>query len=85
MSLLLSAMTRAGAKRARIGARVFGGASVLLAREGAESVPERNVAFIHRFLREEAIAAWTFDVGGRLPRRVTFESWSGRATCELIA
>jgi chemotaxis protein CheD len=84
MEALLEAMERAGAKRSRLVARVFGGAHVIDGREGDESVPSRNIAFVHRYLSAMRTQVRSFEVGGYAPRRVTFESWTGHAMSELL-
>jgi chemotaxis protein CheD len=85
MARLLDAMERAGASRSRLVTRVFGGAWVLAAaREGTDDVPTRNIAFVHRYLSELGVQVRSFDVGGNNPRRVTFETWTGRAAVEVL-
>ena len=85
MPLLLAAVERAGGDRARLVASVFGGGHVLDARESAASVPSRNIAFVHRFLSTAGLRVQSFEVGGYLPRRVTFETWSGLASFEFLS
>lgn len=85
MELLIGAVQRAGGQRDRLVAKVFGGGHVLATEQRSDSVPERNIAFIQAFLRDEALPIAALDVGGLLPRTVKFETWSGRAFCKRLA
>lgn len=79
MDLLIGAIQKLGGRRDRIQAKVFGGAHVLAMKESATGVPQRNIAFIEEFMREEGIPIVARDLGGYLPRRVMFQTHSGRA------
>lgn len=85
METLLAAMDREGARRSRLVARVFGGAHVIESRESDESVPSRNIAFVHRYLTAMRTQVRSFEVGGYAARRITFETWTGHAMTELLA
>lgn len=84
MELLLRAMERAGASRDRLIGGVFGGGHVIDAREHDGSVPARNIAFIRRYCAQNHLRVRSFVVGGRAARQVTFETWSGEASCEEL-
>ena len=78
MEILINALLRRGARRARLEAKVFGGASFL----GATSAPaigERNAAFVRRFLTREGIPILREDLGGDRPRRLNYQPATGRA------
>lgn len=84
MGLLLAAMERAGAARSRFVAAVFGGGHVIDAREHEGSVPARNIAFIHQYLEAARMRVRLFEVGGYAPRQVSFETWTGQTSIELL-
>jgi chemotaxis receptor (MCP) glutamine deamidase CheD len=84
MDLLIGEMLKAGADRGRLRAKVFGGAHVLDIAEGEDSVPAQNIAFARDFLRRDGFKVVGDDVGGYLPRRVHFQSDSGRAFVQRI-
>jgi chemotaxis protein CheD len=85
MELLVGAIQQAGGARQRLVAKVFGGGHVIDTEEREDSVPQRNIAFIQRFLVEERIHVAALDVGGMLPRTVKFETWTGKAFCKRLA
>lgn len=76
MELLINAILAKGGVRARLEARLFGGANVIA---GLSDVGAANAAFATRFLADEGIALVGGDVGGMAPRRVQFWPVSGRA------
>lgn len=78
MEVLINALLRRGARRARLEAKAFGGAS-FLSPTGAPAVGERNAAFVRRFLTREGIPILREDLGGDRPRRVNYQPATGRA------
>jgi chemotaxis protein CheD len=84
MELLMGAMQRAGAQRARVVAKLFGGGHVLGTDPSELSVAARNVSFIERYVVEERIPVVAQDLGGFLPRRVHFYTESGRAMVKRL-
>lgn len=79
MELLIGDLQKAGVLRSRVVAKVFGGGHVLGTETRDDSVPNRNIAFIQEYMRDEGFKVVSTDVGGMLPRVVKFETWSGRA------
>ncbi len=84
MDTLIGAMTKLGGDRRRFVAKVFGGAHVLDIETSAATVPQQNIAFIRRFLEEEAITTVAEDLGGFHPRHVRFFTASGRAFMKSV-
>jgi chemotaxis protein CheD len=84
MELLISELMKLGARRSRLRAKVFGGGHVLKIRESASGVPQRNIEFVRRFLETEQIAIERQDVGGYQPRRVLFQTDTGRAFLKYL-
>lgn len=78
MDLLIGAIQRAGGERHRLQAKVFGGGHVLRIAVNGNSVPERNIAFIEAFLKAEGITVLSRDLGGYLPRRIHFQTDTGK-------
>ncbi len=76
MEILINGLLRQGALRARLQAKLFGGASVIA---GLSDVGAGNVAFAEKFLADEGIALAGGDVRGTRARRVQFWPVSGRA------
>ena len=76
MELLINGILAKGGVRARLEAKLFGGANVIA---GLSDVGSSNAAFAARFLADEGIALVGGDVGGVFPRRVQFWPASGRA------
>lgn len=81
MELLINAVLAQGGQRARLEAKLFGGANVIA---GLSDVGEANVAFAIRFLTDEGIALAGGDVGGVIPRRVQYWPVSGRVRCRAL-
>jgi len=77
MEILITRLMKMGADRRRLKAKVFGGGHVLQTLESADSVPQKNIEFIRRFMVTEKIPVVHEDVGGRRTRRVLFLPHSG--------
>jgi chemotaxis protein CheD len=85
MEVLLAQVLRAGARRERLRARVYGGACVLDAFcLSGTHLGELNVRVALAFLDEEAIPVLARDTGGRRGRRVVFRTADGTAAATEI-
>ncbi|MGE5240175.1 MAG: chemotaxis protein CheD [Bacteroidota bacterium] len=84
MELLISDIMKVGGKRRRFQAKIFGGGHVLKIRESLDGVPQRNIDFVRRFLEAEQIPVVKEDVGGYQPRRVLFNTNSGRVFLKYL-
>ena len=83
MRALLDGALAAGARRARLEAKVFGGASVIAAfRERHLGAENASVAL--RFLEEERIPVSKLDVGGSRGRKLLFHADEGSAWVKLL-
>jgi chemotaxis protein CheD len=71
MQVLLSEVVRAGARRERLEAKVFGGGAVL-ANMTLLNIGDRNADFVLRYLLAEGICLAAQDLRGKLPRRINF-------------
>lgn len=76
MELLINDLFKAGASRARLQAKLFGGAWL---REGLTNIGEENAAFAERFLHDENIPITGGSLRGDRGRRLQFWPMSGRA------
>lgn len=79
MELLISNLMKLGADRRRFQAKIFGGGHVLKIRESLDGVPQRNIDFVRRFLEVEQIPVIREDLGGYQPRRILFQTHTGKA------
>lgn len=78
MEELLAAVTRLGAARGRLRAKVFGGAAVLGMRpEGRRTLGEENVRVALEALLERGVTILDGDVGGTLGRKLVFHTDDG--------
>lgn len=84
MELLISDLMKLGADRRRFQAKVFGGGHVLNIRENLDGVPQRNIEFVRRFLETEHIPVVREDLGGFQPRRVLFETHTGKVFLKYL-
>ena len=83
MQVLLSEVIRAGARRERLEAKVFGGGAVL-ASMTLLNIGERNADFVLRYLLAERIRIAAQDLRGKLPRRINFFPISGRVAVRKL-
>lgn len=81
MERLINALVKTGADKARLEAKVFGGAAVVA---GLSDIGARNVAFARGYLEAEAIPCIGSSTGGQQARQVRFWPESGRARMRLV-
>ncbi|SIS89546.1 chemotaxis protein CheD [Phaeovulum vinaykumarii] len=81
MELLINALTKQGARRDRLKAKIFGGARMI---EGLSDVGAKNAVFVRDFLRREGIVCVGESLGGTSARRVEFWPETGRARQRLL-
>lgn len=81
MELLINGLLQRGASRARLEAKLFGGARVV---QGLSDIGRQNSAFAERFLQEEGIRCTGQSLGGDQPRRVRFWPTTGRVSQLLL-
>jgi len=81
MELLINDMIKRGADRARLTAKVFGGARMIA---GLSDVGAKNAQFVLDFLRREGIPCTAQSLGGTQARRVQFWPDDGRARQKLV-
>ena len=83
MEMLLNELFKAGARRERLEAKVFGGGAVL-ANMTLLNIGERNADFVLRYLQMEQVRVAAQDLRGRLPRRINYFPATGRVTMRLL-
>ena len=83
MDVLLREMLRAGAKRERLQAKVFGGGAVLPTMTTL-NIGDRNADFVVQYLREQGIAIAAQDLRGPHARRVCFLPSTGKAVVRKL-
>jgi chemotaxis protein CheD len=83
MEVLINGLLKAGARRERLEAKVFGGGAVL-ANMTLLNIGERNADFVLRYLQIEQIRIAAQDLKGPHPRRVNYFPASGRATVRKL-
>lgn len=81
MELLINTLTRSGAQRNRLRAKVFGGAEMY---RGLTDAGTRNVKFVLSYLEREGIPCDAQSLGGSQARRIEFTPASGRARQKLV-
>jgi chemotaxis protein CheD len=81
---LVDAVVRAGASRAGLVAKVFGGACVLGSIRHARRLGEENAALALHLLEEARIPVLDRDVGGERGRKLIFVSDEGTAWVKLL-
>lgn len=82
MEILINSLLRAGARRDRLEAKLFGGASMF---DRLRNIGAENAAFAKRFLLAEGITVIGGDTGGTQARRVRYRPASGKAMQRLLA
>lgn len=78
MEILINQLLKAGARRERLEAKVFGGGRVLSGM-AALNVGERNALFVRDYLRAEKIPIVGTDLNDIHPRKLAYFPKSGRA------
>jgi chemotaxis protein CheD len=80
IDLLVCSMMKAGADRLQMRATAVGAARLLTIDEGEASVARRTLRFIRDFIARDGYPLMLEDTGGEAPRRLSFETDTGRAT-----
>jgi chemotaxis protein CheD len=83
MEVLLNELIKAGARRERLEAKVFGGGAVL-ANMTMLNIGERNADFVLRYLQLEHVRIAAQDLRGDLPRRINYFPATGRVTVRKL-
>ena len=83
MEMLINELFKAGAKRERLEAKVFGGGAVL-ANMTMLNIGERNADFVLRYLHMENVRIAAQDLRGKLPRRINYFPLTGRVTMRKL-
>ena len=81
MELLINDLLRRGAQRARLQAKLFGGARMI---SGLSDIGEANSRFVEDFCRREGIPCLASSLGGTQGRRVQFWPVSGKARQQYL-
>lgn len=81
MELLINGLLKAGATRARLRGKLFGGAHVV---QSLGDIGAKNAVFAQRFLNLECIPCVGQSLGGDRARRVKFWPTTGRASQLLL-
>ncbi len=84
LPMLLESVVALGARREKVLAAVFGGASVLAGESAAPRLGARNVAEALDFLQRADIPIVRQDVGGHLGRKLTFRNADGITTVRKL-
>jgi chemotaxis protein CheD len=83
MDVLIRELQRAGARRERLQAKVFGGGAVL-ANMSTLNIGERNADFVLQYLKEQDITVAAQDLRGPHARRVCFLPATGKAVVRKL-
>jgi chemotaxis receptor (MCP) glutamine deamidase CheD len=78
MDVLFRAVEKAGGDARRLQAKLLGGGQVSRSAGDGDSIPERNVDFIEEYVTSAGIGVVSRDLGGYLPRRVRFQTDTGK-------
>lgn len=84
MELLIERVTRLGARRDRLRAKIFGAASLFPTSGAMPSVADVNARFVEDFLRARAIPIDARRLGGSQPLQVKFFTRTGRALVRTL-
>ncbi|HKT95020.1 MAG TPA: chemoreceptor glutamine deamidase CheD [Paraburkholderia sp.] len=83
MEVLINELIKAGGRRERFEAKVFGGAAVL-AGMTTMNIGDRNAAFVRRYLATESIRIVAEDLQGSHPRKVAFLPRTGQVMVKKL-
>jgi chemotaxis protein CheD len=79
VDLLLAEMLKLGCDRARLQAKLFGGASVVQAFSSSRMLGAQNVEAARQRLAGQAVPVVAHDVGGERARKLIYETGEGTA------
>jgi len=82
MEVLINDLLKQGARKERLQAKLFGGASMI---EGLSAIGARNSSFARKFLEREGIVCMAESLGGNRARRVRFWPVLGKAQQMVLA
>jgi chemotaxis protein CheD len=83
MEMLFNELFKAGARRERLEAKVFGGGAVLV-NMTVLNIGERNADFVLRYLQMEKVRIAAQDLRGKHPRRINYFPASGKVTMRKL-
>jgi chemotaxis protein CheD len=83
MEMLINELLKAGARRERLEAKVFGGGAVLT-NMTMLNVGDRNADFVLHYLQTEQVRIAAQDLRGGLPRRINYFPASGRVAMRKL-
>ena len=83
MEMLLNELFKAGARRERLEAKVFGGGAVL-ANMTTLNIGDRNADFVLRYLHMEQVRVTAQDLRGKYPRRINYFPVTGRVAMRKL-
>jgi chemotaxis protein CheD len=83
MVMLIDEILKQGGARARLEAKLFGGAN-MISTSSASPVGERNRGFALDYLRREAIPVTAADLGGERARRVFFRPAANKVLVQAL-
>jgi chemotaxis protein CheD len=81
MEKLINELMKAGCTRERIEIKVFGGANVI---DTSNAVGSDNAEFVLGYLEAEGLRCTAQDLGGTLPRRISYYPATGRVVRRLL-
>jgi chemotaxis protein CheD len=81
MELLINELLKAGAKRDRLEAKIFGGARMM---KNLSDIGAKNASFATDFLRQEGIPVIGGSTGGEAARRIRFWPATGKAQQRIM-
>jgi chemotaxis protein CheD len=81
MELLINELLKAGAKRDRLEAKIFGGARMM---KNLSDIGAKNASFATDFLRQEGIPVLGGSTGGETARRIRFWPATGKAQQRIM-
>jgi chemotaxis protein CheD len=82
MELLMGELIKLDVNRAKLKAKIFGGADIMLSQ--SSNIGKNNIRFIKAFLKMEGIPIVSGDVGGKAPRKVFFFPRSGKVMVKRV-
>jgi chemotaxis protein CheD len=83
MAMLFNELFKAGARRERLEAKVFGGGAVLNHMTKL-NIGDRNADFVLRYLQSEQVQVVAQDLRGSLPRRINYFPLTGRVAVRKL-
>lgn len=84
LELMLQKILTFGTAKNKLKAKIFGGGKVMYKEMSSFDIGEKNIEKAFHYLKEVEIPVINYDVGGKLGRKIIFDTQEGIVKCKYI-